>query len=70
MTAVAAEPVTLTYLRYKIVLLDERHLTITDPDGQRLIAGARMSIREARNFIRGYRYEARLEQLAAERKAA
>lgn len=49
------EPVTVTYLRYRVVLLDERHLTIYSPDGSRIVAGAHMTLSSARRVIRGYR---------------
>ena len=60
-----SDTVTITYLGFDIVLLDETHLTIYAPDGYRLVAGVPMTIRGARNFIRGYRAAERDERTAA-----
>jgi hypothetical protein len=68
-TAADAPPV-LTYCGFGIALLDERHVTITAPDGYRIVSGAKMTVASARNVIRGYRLEERLEQLTNERKIA
>lgn len=46
-----------TYLGFRIVLHDDRQLTIYTPEG-RLIFTGRMSVSTARNVIRGYRREA------------
>lgn len=48
---------TVTYLRHKVVLHDDRQLSIYTPDG-RLIFTGRMRVSTARNVIRGYRREA------------
>lgn len=45
------------YLRHRIVLHDDRQLTIYTPQG-RLIFTGRMGLASARNVIRGYRKEA------------
>lgn len=59
------DPVTLTYLRFRIVILDEHHVTIYTPDGYRIVAGVRMTLSSARRVIRGYRAADREERTAA-----
>jgi len=51
---VVADSETVTYLGFRIVLNDERNLTVYRPDGFLIFAG-RMSLSTARNLIRGYR---------------
>ena len=46
-----------SYLGFRIVLHDDRQLTIYTPDG-RLIFTGRMGLSTARSVIRGYRREA------------
>jgi hypothetical protein len=43
-----------TYLGYRIVVLDERDLSIYTPEG-RLIFTGRMALSTARRLVRGYR---------------
>lgn len=58
-------PVTITYLRFRIVLLDQTHLTIYTPDGRRIVAGVPMTLSSARRVIRGYRAATLDERTAA-----
>ena len=48
---------TTMYLGFRIVIHDDRQLTIYTPEG-RLIFTGRMGLSTARNVIRGYRREA------------
>lgn len=57
-----AEPETMTYLGFRVVLLDERHLTIYAPDGRRIVADVCMTISGARRVICGYRRACRLDE--------
>jgi hypothetical protein len=46
----------VTYLGFRIVLIDERDLSIYTPDG-RLIFTGRMAMSTARRLVRAYRKE-------------
>lgn len=54
--AISPGSTTTTYLRFPIVLHDERNLSIYTPGG-RLIFHGRASLSTARSIIRGYRKE-------------
>jgi hypothetical protein len=48
------DDVAISYLGFRIRLIDERDLSIFTPDG-RLIFTGRMSLSTARRLVRGYR---------------